>query len=154
MPKHFEDYAAGDTVVTATVTVSEAEILEFARKYDPQPFHIDSEAATQSIYGGIIASGWHTAALAMRLLVDSGEMGAGMGSPGIDTLRWLKPLRPGDTIHVRSTVIKTRRSRSKPDRGLLRFDSQLLNQHGEIIMTWQAMGLVRCRSAAPEAAPR
>src|SRR5687768_17310381 len=103
-PFYFEDHVVGAVRETGTLTVDEKEIVEFATKYDPQYFHIDKAAAEDSIYGGLIASGWHTAALSMRLLVDNRTYSAGMGSPGIDELRWIKPVRPGDTLRVRSTL--------------------------------------------------
>ena len=143
--QYFEDHVVGTVRETGSVTVDEKDIIEFATQYDPQYFHIDKAAAEQSIYGGLIASGWHSAALAMRLLVDNRTYSAGLGSPGIDEIRWIKPVRPGDTLHVRTTLLEARRSRSKPDRGLLRTKCELINQNDEIVMTWVGMGLVRCR---------
>lgn len=144
-PRYFEDLVIGNVLETASVTVTEEEIIDFARRYDPQPFHIDKAAAEKSIYGGLIASGWHTAAIAMRLMVDARAQSAGMGSPGIDELRWIKPVRPGDTLRVRWTLIEARRSRSKPDRGLTRSKCEVFNQNDEIVMTYIGMGLVKCR---------
>jgi acyl dehydratase len=148
LPVYFEDYIVGTVRETGSLTVEEDEIVEFARRFDPQYFHVDKDAAKQSIYGGLIASGWHTAAMAMSLLVNDYVSAAGMGSPGIDELRWLRPVRPGDTLRVRATLIETRRSRSKPDRGLLRSKFECFNQNGEAVMTWIGMGLVKCRAAA------
>lgn len=145
--RYFEDMVVGDTLETASVTVTEQEIIEFAERYDPQSFHVDRGAAKQSIYGGLIASGWHSAAVAMRLMVDAGVQSAGMGSPGIDELRWIKPMRPGDTLRVRWTLVEARRSRSKPDRGLTRSKCELINQNGEVIMAYTALGFVKCRPA-------
>jgi acyl dehydratase len=143
--RYFEDLVIGSVLETASVTVTEAEIVEFAKRYDPQPFHIDKAAAEKSIYGGLIASGWHTASLAMRLMVDARGQSAGLGSPGIDELRWIKPVRPGDTLRVRWALVEARRSQSKPDRGLTRSKCEMTNQDGEVVMTYVGMGFVRCR---------
>ncbi len=119
--RYFEDYLAGHVHQFGSVTVSEAEIVEFARRYDPQPFHVDPEAARQTQFGGLIASGWHTAGLMMRMVVDHYlSHVASLASPGLDELRWTQPVRPGDTLSVRATVLETRPSASKSDRGLVR----------------------------------
>lgn len=129
------------------ISLTEAEILEFAGKYDPQPFHTDAKAAEQTIYGGLIASGWQTAATTMRMMYDSYiKDSSSMGSPGLDSIRWHKPVRPGDTLTLRVTVEKTRRSRSKPDRGIVYSKTETLNQHGEIVMSFSGMSMYRCRS--------
>lgn len=146
--RYFEDYVPGSVHEFGPIKVEEAEIIEFARRYDPQPFHIDPEAAKDSIYGGLIASGWHTAGLMMRLLVDHYlSHVASLGSPGVDELRWLKPVRPGDELSVRVTVLETRRSRSKPDRGIVRSFVEVLNQKGEVVMTLKAVNFLLCREA-------
>ena len=137
MPKRYlEDFEPGAVYAAGSVRLAEAEIVEFAARYDPQAFHVDPEAARASIYGGLIASGWHTVAATMRLLVDHvfGES-AGIGSPGVDELRWLLPVRPGDTLSPRVIVLETRPSRSKPDRGVLRFRVEVENQDGELAMS-------------------
>lgn len=145
-PRYFEDYVVGTALAFGSITVEEAEIIDFARRFDPQPFHTDREAARQSIYGNLIASGWHTAGLMMRLLVEHYlSPGASLGSPGVDELRWLKPVRPGDVLSVRVTVLEAAVSRSKPGRGLVRSHVEVLNQHGEAVMTMKAMNLLRCR---------
>ena len=114
-------------------------IIEFARAYDPQAMHTDPEQARSSIYGGLIASGWHTAAIYMRLLVDAVIGGSeSLGSPGIENLRWLKPVRPGDTLTARFTVLEARPSRSKPDWGVVRSRGEMLNQDGEVVMQLEA----------------
>src|SRR4051794_9897052 len=115
-PRYYEDFVQGQRIELGSVSFSPEEIVEFATKYDPQPMHIDPEAARASIYGGLIASGWHTAAKYMRLLVDSviGEAKS-HGSPGVDNLRWLKPVRPGDTLSGRFTILDCRPSNSRPD---------------------------------------
>jgi acyl dehydratase len=144
--RYFEDYVPGSVHEFGSIAVEEAEMINFARRFDPQPFHIDPEAAKQSIFGGLIASGWHTASLAMRLLVDHYiSHVASLGSPGVDELRWLKPVRPGDTLSVRITLLEAQRSRSKPDQGFIRGSTEVLNQHGEVVMTMKSGGFVRCR---------
>ncbi|MHB8204007.1 MAG: MaoC family dehydratase [Desulfomonilaceae bacterium] len=146
--RYFEDYRPGTVHEFGSTTVDEAEIIEFARRFDPQPFHIDPEAAKQSVFGGIIASGWHTSSLAMRLLVDHYvSRVASLGSPGVDELRWLKPVRPGDTLSVRVTVLESKLSRSKPDRGTIRSYVEVMNQHQQVVMTWKGIGLVRRRDS-------
>jgi acyl dehydratase len=142
----FEDFNPGDVFEFGDYLMSEAEILEFAGKYDPQPFHTDAEAARNSIFGGLIASGWHTCAAAMRMMVDDFvPANASMGSPGIDELRWLKPVRPGDRLRVRLTVVESAPSRSKPDRGVVKSFSETLNQDGEVVMTSRGMVMYRRR---------
>jgi acyl dehydratase len=147
--RFFEDYIAGAIHEFGAIMVEQAEVLDFGRRFDPQPFHTDADAAQQSIFGGLIASGWHTASLMMRLLVDHYLSPiTSLGSPGIDELRWLKPVRPGDTLAVRVTVLETKRSRSKPDRGVIRSLIEVLNQDGEVVMSLKALNLVRCRELA------
>lgn len=141
--RYLEDFVPGDVYRAGSVRLSEAEIVEFARRYDPQPFHLDAEAARASTYGGLIASGWHTVAATMRLLVDNVFNGsASMGSPGVDALRWLLPVRPGDTLSPRAIVLEARPSRSKPDRGILRFRVEVENQDGEMVMSMEGAGIV------------
>jgi acyl dehydratase len=143
MSLFFEDFRPGEITETGSVSVSKEEILAFARQFDPQPFHIDEEAARQSPYGGLIASGWHTASLCMRLIVALLGPGSGsLGSPGVDELRWLKPVRPGDELTVRVEVLESVPSRSKPDRGLVKLRYTMHNQNGEDVMTMIALGLV------------
>ena len=144
--RYFEDYLPGDVHEFGSITIGEAEIIEFARRFDPQPFHVDPEAAKGSVFGGLIASGWHTAGLAMRLLVDHYvSRVASLGSPGVDEVRWRKPVRPGDTLSIRVTVLESKLSRSKPDRGTIRSYVEVLNQDREVVMTWNGIGLIRCR---------
>lgn len=145
--RFFEDYPVGEVVEIGEHLVTEDEIVEFATKYDPQPFHVDAQAAKASSFGGLIASGWMTASIVMRLLVDRYiSKVASMGSPGIDELRWTQPVRPGDRIRVRITTVDARRSKSKPDRGILQFRQEALNQRDEVVMTLSGMGMYRCRS--------
>jgi acyl dehydratase len=128
--------------------VTREEIVAFAREFDPQPFHVDEAAAAGTIYGGLIASGWHTIALYMRLMWDSYlKDTASLGSPGVDEVRWLKPVRPGDTLRARFTVLDAVPSRSKPDRGIVRSLSEVFNQHGEVVMTLRGLGMFGRRPA-------
>jgi len=144
--RYFEDYEAGAIHQFGPIEVEEAEVIAFARRFDPQPFHINPEAAAQTVFGGLIASGWHTAGLMMRLCVDHYLSSvASLGSPGVDELRWLRPVRPGDELSVRVTILETKRSRSKPDRGIVRSLFEALNQAGEIVMSMKAVNFMRCR---------
>jgi acyl dehydratase len=146
--RHFEDYPHGAEVEYGPVAVDEAAIIAFGRQFDPQPFHVDTQRAADGPFGGVIASGWHTCSLMMRLLVDHYlPRAAGLGSPGIDELRWLAPVRPGDQLWLRVTVTDARRSRTKPDRGLVHTANTMVNQRGEVVMALKAMTLIRCRSA-------
>ena len=146
--RHFEDYVVGAVHEFGSIEVTEAEIIDFAKRYDPQPFHIDPAAAQNSIFGGVIASGWYTASMMMRLLVDHYISAvASLGSPGIDELRWIKPVRPGDALSVRVTVIESKRSRSKPDRGIFRSFIEVLNQEKEVVMSLKAISFMLCRDA-------
>jgi acyl dehydratase len=144
--RYFEDVRVGETHVPGSHTVGEAEILAFARKYDPQPFHIDTEAAKASIFGGLIASGWHTCAITMRLSVDAAQRqrAAITGSPGIDSCRWLKPVRAGDTLTARAEVLETRPSRTRPI-GFVRSRTEVLNQRGEVVLTLVGIAMYRRR---------
>jgi len=145
---YFEDFEAGKTIEVGSRTVSEEEIIDFATRFDPQPFHVDKAAAAQSMYGGIIASGWHTCAMMMRMMVDGFvKDAASLGSPGVDEIRWLKPVRAGDTLTVTTTVLETRLSASKPDRGVVVTMWQAVNQHGEPVATVKGMGMFRRRPA-------
>jgi len=146
--RHFEDYPVGAIVEYGPIAVNEAEIVEFARRYDPQFIHVDAEAARQGPYGGLIASGWHTGSLMMRLLVDH-FLGtpASLGSPGLAEIRWLAPVRPGDQLSVRVTILEARRSQSKPDRGVLSTFIEVLNQKREVVMSVKATNLMRCRNS-------
>lgn len=134
--RYFEDYIPGDVHELGTRTVTEAEIIDFAKQFDPQYFHVDPEKAKASRFGGIIASGWHTASLVMRVYVDQYlSHVAGMASPGVDEIRWPNPVRPGDTLSVRVTVLEARASRTKPDRGIVRARVEAFNQRGEAVMS-------------------
>ena len=144
--RYFEDYIVGVEQEVGSVSLSEAEIIEFASKYDPQDFHIDPEKAAAGPFAGLIASGWHTIAVVMRLLVDRYlDSASSLGSPGIDELRWLAPVRPGDVLTVRAKVLKARRSNSKPDRGLIHTSAEIFNQDGAMVMSMKAVNVVACR---------
>src|SRR5688572_5488007 len=142
MPElYWEDLQAGQVVELGNHTVSEDEIVAFARQWDPQPFHVDPEAARGSVFGGLIASGWHTGAMWMRLYVDSLLDGAAsMGSPGIEELRWLAPVRPGDTLAGRLTVLEATPSERHPGRGTVRIRGEMINQDGVTVMSMVSRG--------------
>ncbi|KQV37902.1 MaoC family dehydratase [Massilia sp. Root335] len=139
---YFEDFEPGQDIDLGLRTVTEEEIVAFARDYDPQPFHVDRDAAAHSIYGGVIASGWHTCGMMMRLVVD-GLLGrsSSMGSPGLDGVRWLAPVRAGDTLNVRYRTVQVKASASKPDRGVVWSKWVAINQHGETVCTVEGMGM-------------
>lgn len=140
--RYFEDFQEGETIEVGSCTVDEDEILEFASRFDPQPFHIDPDAAGKSIFGGIIASGWHTCGMMMRLMVDGLlRHSSSMGSPGVDEIRWHKPVRAGDTLTVTTTALELRSSASKPDRGIVVSLWTATNQRGEVVATIKGMGM-------------
>jgi acyl dehydratase len=143
----FEDFAPGQVYELGSTTVTEEEIVDFARRFDPQPFHLDAEAAKDSDFGGLIASGWHTGAMWMRLYVDSllGG-GSGQGSSGIEELRWLAPVRPGDTLSGRLTVLETTPSERLPHRGTIRIRGEMVNQDGVTVMSIVSRGRFGRRS--------
>ncbi len=146
--RYFEDFRAGETIVLEPVGVSEAEIIAFAERYDPQPFHVDPKAAKKSAFGGLVASGWHTTALFMgafvrSILLDS----ASMGSPGVEAIRWTAPVRPGDTLTGRVTITEVRPSATRDDRGTVFTACEVLNQHGTTVMTLTARSFFRRRAA-------
>ena len=144
---YWEDFYPGQVLEAGGVSLSEEEIIEFAKKYDPQPFHIDAETARLSPYGGLIASGWQMASLCMRMSCDLYLLeAASLGSPGVDELRWVKPVRPGDTLRLKSTVLETRASASRPDMGTVRMRSEVYNQHGELVMHMSDVGMLRRRN--------
>ncbi len=147
--RYFEDYPPGAVYEFGATTVSEDELVSFARSYDPQSFHIDRAAAAESMFGGLIASGWHTASLTMRMLVDHYlSTVASLASPGVDELRWLAPVRPADVLRVRVTVTDARRSRSRADRGVVTSYIEVMNQNDVVVMTVKAVNLLLTRPAA------
>jgi len=146
---YWEDMAVGSVRDLGTVTMSADEIQDFARKFDPQPFHVDEEAAKQSIFGSLCASGWHTAALAMKLTVENFLLeAASMGSPGVENLRWLKPVYPGDTLRLEQSVLEARALRSRPEIGLVRSRWEMFNQDGNKVMQMEGYGMFRRRHPA------
>jgi len=147
--RYFEDLVVGAETEFGSYDVTREEVIEFARKYDPQPFHLSDEAAAKTHFGRIAASGWHTCAMTMaviaRKVVDDEQ--AGLGSPGIDELRWLKPVYPGDTLNVRGEIIEKTPSRSKPDIGSFRTRTTVTNQDGMSVLTFISIVLIRRRPA-------
>jgi acyl dehydratase len=137
--RYWEDFAVGHEAVYGSHTITEEEILAFAREYDPQPFHVDPEAAAASPFGGLIASGWQTAAIYMSLYVRAQMLDtAGLGSPGVEELRWLAPVRPGDTLTARSRVVDAWPSESDPGRGTMVGENELVNQDGVVVLRFRA----------------
>jgi acyl dehydratase len=137
---HFEDLAVGQQESFGTYEVTESEIVDFAERYDPQPMHLDPKAAAESMFGEVVASGWHTTAMCMRLLVENYLAdSAAMGSPGVDDLRWHEPVRPGDELTVETEVLEKRLSESRPDRGLVRVDVGVRNDEGTLVMSMESL---------------
>jgi acyl dehydratase len=144
--RYLDDQQAGQRFVSGGITLSEAEIIDFAWRYDPQSFHLDVNAAAESPYGGLIASGFQSMLLCFRLFIQSGVLaGSSLGSPGIDELRWLAPVRPGDTLHSEVDVLEVRPSASKPDRGVARLKYLAVNQRGEAVLSFIVIHLLRRR---------
>ncbi|MFC5973477.1 MaoC family dehydratase [Halomarina salina] len=144
--RYYEDIAVGESSEFGEYQFEKAEIVEFAEKYDPQPFHTDEEAAQDTAYGELIASGWQTAAVCMRMLVDGYVHDqASMGARGVDELRWRKPVTPGDTLHLRVEVVDKRRSESDPSRGYVDNKMEGINQDGEVVISWIGLGMVEVR---------
>lgn len=147
--RYLEDFEPGQTFELGSFTLTEADIIDFAQRFDPQPFHTDPQAAKESPFGGLIASGWHTASSAMRLMVDNFiPRESSMGSPGIDELRWTKPVRPDDRITLAYRVLDVVPSRSKPDRGHVVGEVVATNDAGEVVMTYRGRGIYRRRPTA------
>jgi acyl dehydratase len=147
--RYFEDFRIGDTFAGGSVDVTQDAIIAYARQYDPQPFHIDPEAARSTLFGELVASGWHTAAITMSLLVRSDIWIAnGIVGGGVEQLNWPRPVRPGDRLSVRGEVLETRPSRSRPDRGMVRVRVETMNQNGEVVQSFigQLVVLKRDRS--------
>ena len=145
--RYFEDYVPGAVHEFGSISVDEQEVIEFGRRYVPLSYHIDKEAARKSIYGGLIASGWQTAALTMRIYTENYlSHVANLGSPGGDELRWNKPVFPGDQLSVRATVMEARRSESRPDRGIVRTFIEVVNQNREVVMSMKMVNFVKGRN--------
>ena len=150
--QYFEDLEVGTKASFGHYEVTREEVIAFASSYDPQPFHLDDEAAAQTYFGRLSASGWHTCSMTMRMMVEhfSSEETASLGSPGIDELRWIKPVYPGDTLRVESELIEKRQSKSKPHMGFTKTRQTTFNQHDEPVMSMIGNGIIRVRN--PEAA--
>ena len=148
--KYFEDLVIGTVSHSPrSYKVTREEVIEFASKYDPQPFHLDDDAAAKTFFGRLSASGWHTAAMTMRLMVETmqhGEAQAGLGSPGVDELKWIKPVYPGDVLRVEMELLSKRRSKSRPDMGLTRSENRVYNQNDELVMRFIGNGLIKVRN--------
>ncbi len=146
---YWEDFEVGHESTYGEHTVTQEEIIEFGLEFDPQPFHVDPEAAADSPYGGLIASGWQTAALFMRMLVDNVLSGsASMGSPGVESLRWKRPVHAGDTLHARTCVLEKRPSKTRPDLGLVKNRFEVVNQHDESVLEMVSFGMFLRNPAA------
>jgi acyl dehydratase len=141
----FEDYRVGERFEFGDHVVTEAEIVAFARRYDPQPFHVDAQAGEASHFGGLVASGWMTCAVLMRLMCEHFVAASSMGSPGVDRVRWLEPVRPGDRLRARVEIRHVRASLSRPDRGLVTLGQELLNQHGQVVLSLEGVAMIRRR---------
>ena len=148
MPRYYEDLEAGDTyALESRYEVDREEITAFAEQYDPQPFHLEEAAAADSVFGGLVASGWHTAAMCMRLVVDDFlDPETSMGASGVKDLEWIEPVRPGDTLRVEIEVLETRHSESRPEMGHVRMKLTGYNQHDDAVIEWVSDGMVRRRN--------
>lgn len=145
---HYEDLDVGQSIDCGRRTVTRDEIIAFASAFDPQPHHLDDEAAARTMVGGLCASGWHTCAMFMRMLCDGFyNEAAGLGSPGLEEIRWLKPVFPGDTLTGRFTCAARRTSASRPGVGIWVLDFELKNGNGDVVMTWRSTQLMKMRSA-------
>lgn len=144
---HYEDITVGSTQGFGAYEVTREEVTAFAAKYDPQPFHLDDDAAAATHFGRLSASGWHTCAMTMAMMVENMKANAqaGLGSPGVENLRWAKPVYPGDTLRVETEVLEKRRSQSRPDMGLFKSRIRTFNQNGEMVLEMTSTGLIRVR---------
>lgn len=144
---YFEDIQPGATERFGSYAVDRDEVIEFASKYDPQPFHLSDEAAAQTHFGRLSASGWHTCAMTMAMLVENLQRRkqAGLGSPGLDEIRWLRPVYPGDTLTVETEIVDKKRSSSRPEMGSFRSNVRVFNQDGVMVMTMKSIGLIQVR---------
>lgn len=147
---YWEDFPVGSVREFGGITLTKEAIIDFARQFDPQPFHVDDEAAQHGFFKGLIASGWHTCALAMRMMCDAYVLeAASLGSPGVDNVRWIKPVRPGDTLRVRATMMDARPMDSKPHIGLVQTRWEVFNQKDELVMQMEGWGMFRRRHGEP-----
>ena len=146
---YWEDMQAGHVRQLGSITPTREEIIAFATQFDPQPFHLDDEAAKASVFGALCASGWHTCSMAMRLMVTNfTQQAASLGSPGLENIKWLKPVLPNDTLSLQSTVLETRPMNSRPDVGLVRSLLEMYNQHGDKVLHMEGWGMFRRRTPA------
>ena len=145
--RFYEDIEVGAKSAFGHYEVTRDEVTQFASRYDPQPFHLDDEAAAKTHFGRLSASGWHTCSMTMAMMVENmkGEQSAGLGSPGVDQLRWKKPVYPGDTLRCETEVIEKRRSASRPEMGIFKSHIRTFNQHGEVVLEMVSNGLIRTR---------
>ncbi|MFC4295248.1 MaoC family dehydratase [Novosphingobium tardum] len=148
--QYYEDLVPGSIQRFGSYAVTREEVLEFASKYDPQAFHLSDEAAAQTHFGRLSASGWHTGAMSMRMMVDNlkANKQAGLGSPGMENLRWIKPVYPGDTLRCEVELLEKRRSASRPEMGIMRSDVRVFNQNDEMVMSMRTTGLIQVRDQA------
>jgi acyl dehydratase len=147
--RYFEDYVPGASYDCGSASFDQAEIISFAKRFDPQPFHVDPAAAAEGPFGGLVASGWHTTAVVMRLLVENYlPPGGSLGGPGVEEIRWPYPVRPGDTLRVRATVVEARRSQSKPDRGIVKTTAEAVNSDGRTVIRATAINFLGARPAS------
>ena len=138
LPRYLEDFTVGQRFVSASITVTEADIIAFAQQFDPQPFHTDPVAAPHTVFRGLVASGWHTAALTMRMFVESNlNPAGGLLGAGVEALEWPRPVRPGDTLHVETEVVSVRESKTRPTQGMIVVRAETINQHGEPVQIFQ-----------------
>jgi acyl dehydratase len=143
---YLEDFQPGQTYDLGSIEVTHEQVVDFAKQFDPQPFHLDIDAGGESIFGGLIASGWHTCSLMMRLVVDNlFSRTATLGSPGVNQIRWILPVRPGDTLHASTRVLAVTSSVSKPDRGTIEFHYDVRNQNDEAVLAMQGISMFRRR---------
>jgi acyl dehydratase len=149
---YFEDLVIGTKAAFGSYNVTCEEVIEFASKYDPQPFHLDDEAAAQTHFGRLSASGWHTCAMTMAMLVENlkATKRAGLGSPGHDELRWIKPVYPGDTLRCETELLEKRQSASKPDMGIFRSNVMVFNQNDEMVMSFISIAMIAVRGSNDE----
>lgn len=145
--KYYEDIAVGDARSFGHYEVTREEVMDFARKYDPQPFHLDDDAAAATHFGRLSASGWHTCSMTMAMMVENmrSEKSAGLGSPGVDQLRWKKPVYPGDTLRCETEIIEKRRSASRPEMGIFKSSIRTYNQNDEVVLEMVSNGLISTR---------
>ena len=142
MTRYFEDVTVGEVIDCGATTVTKAEIVEFAERFDPQPFHVDEEAAAESIFGGLVASGWHTAALCMRLMVEGMADQAFAGARGVDQLRWHRPLRPGTTLSVEVEVLRKDAEEGRPGIGHVESETRGYDDDGELLVSWTSLAMM------------